>query len=218
MSDLGLFREDKKMVRAALYARVSTAGQDPDNQVLRLTAVAQARGYDIQDVYTDVASGADARRPELDRMICVAQCGEIDRIMATKIDRLARSLVNLSTMMEQLTSWGVHVEFLDQPIDTSTSSGKFTLTVLAAVAEYEHELIHDRTMDGLARARSEGRTGGRPRRELTPYQKEKARKILAENPDIRPYTLAKQFDGIDSKLMVKLLREEGILLPAEVHE
>ena len=206
------------MTTVALYARVSTAEQDPDNQIMRLTAAANLRGYKIQGTYVDVASGANARRPELDHMLYVARCGEIKKVMATKIDRLARSVSNLSKTMEDLDAWGVSVEFLDQPIDTSTSSGRFTLVVLAAVAEFEKELIHDRTMDGLEHAKSEGRTGGRPRRELTPYQKEKARRILTENPDIKPYTLAKQFDGIDPKLMVKLLREEGILPPAEVHE
>ena len=64
----------------ALYARVSTAGQDPDNQVVRLRAAAEARGYEIQGVYIDVASGADARRPELDRMLASAKLGEVLRL------------------------------------------------------------------------------------------------------------------------------------------
>ena len=193
----------------ALYARVSTAGQDPDNQVVRLRAVAEARGYEIQGVYIDVASGADARRPELDRMLASAKLGEVRRVMATKIDRLARSVVNLSATMELLDSWGVTIEFLDQPIDTSTPSGKMTFTVLAAVAEFERELISDRTKDGLARAKAQGRIGGRPARELTAYQRQKIETILAENPGIRPYSVAKMFDGIDSKVLVRLMREAG---------
>ena len=193
----------------ALYARVSTAGQDPDNQVVRLRAAAEARGYGIQGVYIDVASGADARRPELDRMLASAKLGEVRRVMATKIDRLARSVVNLSATMELLDSWGVTIEFLDQPIDTSTPSGKMTFTVLAAVAEFERELISDRTKDGLARAKAQGRIGGRPARELTAYQRQKIETILAENPGIRPYSVAKMFDGIDSKVLVRLMREAG---------
>ena len=193
----------------ALYARVSTAGQDPDNQVVRLRAAAEARGYEIQGVYIDVASGADARRPELDRMLASAKLGEVRRVMATKIDRLARSVVNLSATMELLDSWDVTVEFLDQPIDTSTPSGRMTFTVLAAVAEFERELISDRTKDGLARAKAQGRIGGRPARELTAYQRQKIETILAENPGIRPYSVAKMFDGIDSKVLVRLMREAG---------
>ena len=193
----------------ALYARVSTAGQDPDNQVVRLRAAAEARGYEIQGVYIDVASGADARRPELDRMLAAAKLGEIRCVMATKIDRLARSVVNLSATMELLDSWDVTVEFLDQPIDTSTPSGRMTFTVLAAVAEFERELISDRTKDGLARAKAQGRIGGRPARELTAYQRQKIESILAENPGIKPYSVARMFDGIDPKVLVRLMREEG---------
>lgn len=196
----------------ALYARVSTAGQDPDNQLERLRSVYFARGYGegMHREYIDQASGANWRRPSLDAMMNDAKNGKIRHIIATKLDRLARSTINLLTLMQQLDSWNVTVEFLDQPIDTSTPSGKMMITVLGAMAEFERELIRDRTNDGLARARAQGRTGGRPKRTLSDYQRKKALSLIAENPKITINELSKNFEGISRNTLTRLLREEGI--------
>lgn len=195
----------------ALYARVSTDKQDSDNQILRLREVAKARGYMVFSEYVDVASGACARRPELDKMMAAAKAGKFQKIMSVKLDRLARSVVNLTKIMQDLELWGVSVEFLDQPIDTSTPSGRFTTTILAAVAEFERELIRDRTRDGQSRARAQGKEIGRPGRQLTDYQREKIKRILEEEPDISAYRLAQKFEGISRNTLVKLAREEGLL-------
>lgn len=197
----------------ALYARVSTAGQDPDNQMERLRSVYFARGYEtgMHHEYIDHASGANWRRPSLDAMMNDAKNGKICHIIATKLDRLARSTINLLSIMKQLESWNVTVEFLDQPIDTSTPSGKMMLTVLGAMAEFERELIRDRTNDGLARARAQGRTGGRPKRTLSDYQRKKALSLIAENPKITINELSKNFEGISRNTLTRLLREEGII-------
>lgn len=199
------------MILVALYARVSTEEQTVDNQIIRLKEVAEARGYEIFGVYVDTASGANARRPQLDRMLADAKAHRFDRIMSTKLDRLARSVTNLSSIMQSLESWQVSVEFLDQPIDTSTASGKLALTVLGAVAEFERELIRDRTCDGQRRARAEGKRIGRPPRELTAYQKEKIAEILAAEPDISAHRLAQRFDGISPHTLIKLARQEGLI-------
>ena len=193
----------------ALYARVSTDGQDTDNQMLRLRDVAEARGYVVYAEYVDVASGACSKRPQLDRML--AKAGKFHKIMAVKLDRLARSVINLTSIMQDLEEWNVGVEFLDQPIDTTTASGRFTTTILAAVAEFERELICDRTKDGQARARLQGKNIGRPQRQLTDYQREKIRRILEEEPDISNYRLAQQFEGISRNTLIKLAKEEGLL-------
>lgn len=195
----------------ALYARVSTEGQDPDNQMIRLREVAAARGYVVYAEYVDVASGACSKRPQLNRMLSAAKAGKVHKIMAVKLDRLARSVINLTSIMQDLEEWNVGVEFLDQPIDTTTASGRFTTTVLAAVAEFERELIRDRTKDGQSRAISEGKTIGRPPRKLTDYQREKIRKILEEEPDISDYRLAQKFEGISRNTLIKLAKEEGLL-------
>lgn len=195
----------------ALYARVSTDGQTTDNQMLRLREVARQRGYSVYGEYVDIASGACPRRPQLDRMMKDAKGGNIHRILAVKLDRLARSVINLTQMMQQLESWGVTVEFLDQPIDTGTASGRFTTTVLAAVAEFERELISDRTRDGQERARTQGKTIGRPSRSLSDYQREKILRIKAENPEISDAALAAQFEGISRNTLIRLAREEGLI-------
>ena len=198
-------------MRVALYARVSTKGQDPDNQLLRLEEYARTRAYEVVDKYIDTASGADAHRPRLDAMVRDAKRRRFDKVVCTKLDRLARSVINLSMLMADLEAWGVAVEFIDQPIDTSTPSGRLTTTVLAGVAEFERELIRDRTRDGLARARAEGRTGGRPRQELSDYQREKVLQILEEHPDGIPgATLASHFDGISRPTLLKLILQEGL--------
>lgn len=195
----------------ALYARVSTDKQTTDNQMIRLREVARSRGYMIYGEYEDIASGSTARRPQLDKMMAAAKAGKFQKIMAVCLDRMARSVINLASVMQDLQSWNVAVEFLDQPIDTSTATGRFTTTVLAAIAEFERELISDRTKDGQARARTQGKTIGRPERQLTDYQREKIRRIKAENPEISDYALAKQFDGISRNTLIKLAREEGLL-------
>ena len=196
----------------ALYARVSTDGQDVDNQVDRLKEVAHARGYIVYDVFVDRASGADPKRPQLDKMMMAARYHDFDRILCTKLDRLARSTINLLKLMQDLDSYKVAVEFLDQPIDTGTAAGRMTITILGAMAEFERELIRDRTNDGLRRAAAEGRKGGRPQRHLSEYQLEKALDLLKMNPGMSMLELSKHFDGISRPTLVKCLKEEGVLI------
>ena len=195
----------------ALYARVSTDTQTNDNQLLRLTQIAEARGYVIFDKYCDVASGANPRRPELGRMLHDAQYHKFDKILCVKIDRLARSIVNLLEVIQRLDGWGIAIEFVDQPIDTSGAVGRMMLTILGALAEFERELISDRTKAGLQRAKSEGRSAGRPVRSLTSYQIDKARQLVKDNPHISQRELASNFNGISKNTLIKLLKEEGVI-------
>lgn len=198
-------------VIVALYERVSTNTQTVDNQTLRLQSYAEDHGYIIYDKYCDVASGADPKRPQLDRMLRDAKLHKFDRILCVKIDRLARSMINLLDVMQKLDSYKVSISFLDQPFDTGTYEGRMMLQILGALAEFERELIRDRTQAGLARAKAQGKVAGRPRRGLSTYQRIKAFEILEENPHISQRELAKHFDGISQKTLIKLLKEEGIL-------
>ena len=197
-------------MKVALYARVSTRDQTEDNQLIRLRQVATARGYEIVGEYADCASGADAKRPALDRMRRDAKAGKFTRLMATKLDRLARSTGNLADLVADLDRWNVGLELLDQPIDTTTPTGRLTTVILGAVAEFERELIRDRTRDGLARAKAQGKTLGRPKRQLTPYQRAKLRAILADDPDISIRALSDRMEGISRTRLGELIREEGI--------
>jgi DNA invertase Pin-like site-specific DNA recombinase len=157
-------------MKVALYARVSLGDLDEkglprqraENQHLRLRAYAGDRGYEIFSEYTDKASGADARRPALDRMLSDARAHRFSMILTTKVDRIARSTPNLYAMLTDLESRGIKFECSDQDISTNSPTGKLLLAILAGVAEFERELIVDRTKAGLARARAQGIRLGRP--------------------------------------------------------
>lgn len=133
-------------------ARVSTRDQHPEAQEDAL----QAAG--CQKVFTDKASGKLARRPELDKALLVLREG--DQLVVTKLDRLGRSLEHLIQLSKQLQAQGVALVVLDQGIDTSTAVGRMFFQILGAIAEFEHALMSERTMDGLEAARARGRTGG----------------------------------------------------------
>ena len=199
------------MITVALYARVSTPGQCVDNQIIRMRRLCCERGLRVYDTYEDVASGACARRPELDRMMSDAKLRKFDLVMAIKLDRLARSVINLHQLLSDLTRYQVDLELLDQPIDLSSASGKLTLTILGALAEFERELIRDRTRDGIARARASGKTIGKPRRTLSAYQRDKLTDLLAANPSISHRELAQHFTGISRPTLIKLAIEEGLM-------
>lgn len=198
-------------MKVGLYARVSTDKQDTDNQMIRLREIAQNRGYEVFDEYVDIASGRNANRPNLDRMMKDAKQHRFDKIIAVKLDRIARSVTNLNNLMNDLYAWNVGIEFIDQPIDTTTPAGKMILTILGAMAEFERELIVERTNDGLKRARKEGKTLGRKNVTLSDYQLEKARSILKDNPNISMNALSKQFTGISRNTLIKCLKEKGLI-------
>lgn len=136
------------------YARVSTTDQDPALQRDALTAAG------AEKLYTDHGvSGSQASRPELDRMLEHARSG--DTIVVWKLDRIARSLRNLLDLVETLSENGIHLRSLTESIDTSSASGRLILAVFGALAEFERELIRERTTAGLAAARARGVKVGR---------------------------------------------------------
>ena len=144
-------------------------------------------------------------------MMAAAKRHDMDRIIVTKLDRITRSTINLLNIIQDLDAWKVDLEVIDQPIDTGTPSGRMMITVLGAMAEFERELIGDRTRDGLAREVKEGKTLGRPRVQLSEYQKAKILELKASDPDMGPYALAKHFTGISAETLIKLAREEGLI-------
>ena len=136
------------------YARVSTADQ---NAALQLDAL-KADG--CVKVFTDQASGTLDRRPQLDRMLDQLRPG--DTVVVWRLDRLGRSLRNLITLIEDFKAKGVGFRSLTESLDTTTAGGKLIFSIFAALAEFEHALIVERTNAGLAAARARGRKGGRP--------------------------------------------------------
>src|SRR5690606_29648849 len=150
--------------RVALYARVSTAEQRPEVQLEPLRSYAAARGLEVADTYVDHGiSGAKARRPALDRLMADARRRRFDVLAVVKLDRLARSVRHLTGLAAELDALGIGLVVLDQAIDTTTPSGRLLFHTLAAVAEFERDLIRERVAAGMAAAKRRGARIGRPR-------------------------------------------------------
>jgi DNA invertase Pin-like site-specific DNA recombinase len=148
------------------YARVSTVDQNLGGQIEALRAAG------CSTIYEEKASGGSRGRPRLTEALTAVQPG--DTLVVVKIDRLARSLTHLLEVIERLNGYGAAFRSLSDPIDTLSSTGRLTLQLLGAVAEFERSLIRERTVAGLRYAKSQGVELGNPR-------------IKARNPD----TLAK---------------------------
>lgn len=136
------------------YARISTEEQSNLPQVTALRAAS------CVEIHEEQASGGNRSRPVLARVL--QRVGKGDTLVVVRIDRLARSLSHLLEVIERLEGQGAYFRSLQDPIDTASPQGKFTLQVLGATAEFERALIRERTKAGLASARSQGRVGGNP--------------------------------------------------------
>ena len=150
---------------AGLYGRVSTTDQNTDNQLVPLRAFASARGWTVIE-FTDVASGARERRPGLDELLKAVRSRKVDVVICAKLDRLARSTHHLVTLAKEWETLGVDLIVLDQAIDTTTPTGRLLFHVLAAIAEFERDLIRERVKAGMDRARAKGVRLGRPRKRV----------------------------------------------------
>ena len=149
--------------RAALYARVSTLDQEPENQLAELRRYIAARSWPPAVEYVDRGvSGAKDRRPALDRLVRDATLRGFDVLVVWRLDRLGRNLRHLVTLLDELHVIGVSFVSLGEGIDCTTPAGRLQLHVLAALAEFERGRIAERVQAGLARARRQGKRLGRP--------------------------------------------------------
>ena len=138
------------------YARVSTTDQDPQLQIDALLAV----GVDRRDIFQDTISGAADKRPGFAALLRAAHAGDV--IYVWKLDRLGRSVRQVLDTFHEMTQRGVSIRCITQPqLDTTTTMGRLIITIMAAVAEMERDLIIERTQAGLAAGRARGRVGGR---------------------------------------------------------
>jgi len=159
------------------YARVSTADQNLDLQVDALDRAGCVRAF------TDTASGSLAERPQLDAALDYLRRG--DTLVVWRLDRLGRSLRHLVETVTALQERGVGFRSIQESIDTTTSGGRLVFHVFCALAEFERDLIRERTHAGLAAARARGRVGGR-KPALTPQKAAVARRLYDE----RKHTVA----------------------------
>ena len=191
--------------RVALYLRVSTDGQTTKNQRRELQQVARARGWDVAKVYDDDGvSGAKGReyRRAFDRMLKDAARGEFDMVAAWSVDRLGRSLQDLVTFLSELKALSVDLYLHKQALDTSTPSGRAMFGMLSVFSEFEREMIVERVRAGIARARAEGKTLGRPR--VTAEVEDAIRDLRAEGMGM---TAISKTLGAGSSTVTRVLAE-----------
>ena len=150
---------DRTNGKCAIYVRVSTEEQNPDHQVKALKTYSSNCGYETYKIYKDVISGTKSSRPALNMLMFDMRKRLFNVVIVWKLDRLGRSLQHLLNIVEEFHKRNIDFICVDQNIDTTTASGKFTFHILAAVAEFEREMISERTKLGMRKALKEGRVG-----------------------------------------------------------
>lgn len=154
-------------MRAAIYVRVSTFDQNPENQRGELRRYIDARGWQAKE-YCDIGiSGSKDKRPALDLLVKDARRRKFDVLVVWKMDRLGRNLRHLVTLLEELQSLGIAFVSLGEGIDCTTPAGKLQMHILAAIAEFERGRIAERVRLGMARAKGQGKHLGRPRKAVS---------------------------------------------------
>ncbi len=179
------------------YARVSSVGQNPAGQRDALKAAGCAR------IFTDKVSGTLDRRPQLDALLAVVLPG--DTVVVWRLDRLGRSIRHLIEVVTELGERKVGFRSLTEAIDTGTAAGRLLFHLMGALADFERQLIVERTQVGLAAARARGRRGGRPR---TVTEKKVA--VMRELYAARQHTVAEigQTVGVSRQTVYRYLRAD----------
>jgi DNA invertase Pin-like site-specific DNA recombinase len=150
-------------MRVALYARISTSEQDADLQLVDLRRYATARGWEIAGEFVDRGvSGAAAIRPVRDQLMTAVRRREVDGVVVWRFDRFSRSITDLVASLEEFRTLGVAFVSIHEQIDTGSPAGRVVFAVVAAMAEFEREILRERVRAGLARARERGIRLGRP--------------------------------------------------------
>ncbi len=184
------------------YARVSTSDQNLDSQIDALSEAG------CEKLFLERASGAKVDRVELQRLLDHVRKGDV--VVVWKLDRLGRSLKHLVEVVAWLNDHDVGLRSLSDPIDTTSAQGRLVFNIFASLAEFERELIRERTQAGLAAARARGRMGGRPKG----LSEEAKRKAVAAASLYREGRLSireiTENLSISKRTLYKYLRIEGV--------
>lgn len=167
-------------MRVAIYARVSKdlkdvvqpdgsikrvkKKQNPEAQLLELRRLCEFRRFDVVDEFIDYDTGSKVDRPALERLRERAKLGEFDWVVAWKFDRIFRSLRDMNVLLDEFAAYGVKFMTMTQNADRGTPEGRLFVNMLGSIAEFEREIIVERTKMGLAYARSKGKVLGRPKK------------------------------------------------------
>lgn len=180
------------------YARVSTSEQN----LARQLDILKEFGVQGADIYTDKISGAKSQRPALEELQKVLRSG--DTVITESLSRLSRSTQDLLDILNDWHERGITYISIKERMDFSTSTGKLMLTVLAALSQFERDVIRDRVKEGLASARARGRVGGRPKTDRKKL--DKAIKLYhAKTHSIREIT---EITGVSQSVLYRELKEE----------
>jgi putative DNA-invertase from lambdoid prophage Rac len=192
------------MSRTFAYCRVSTADQTTDNQVQEI--IARGFALDPRRIITETISGSVAakERPQFAKLLDRLEHDDV--LIVTKLDRLGRNAMDVEATVGRLEAMGVHVNCLALGnMDLTSAAGRMTMGVLNAVAQFERDLLIERTQAGLARSRAEGVIPGRPSA-LSEEQQEQVLKRLAAGESVSQ--LAREFET--SRTTIQRVREKGV--------
>ena len=173
--------KSRKGKRAAIYVRVSTIGQKTDSQEHELCEYAERRGWTVHRVYRDHGvSGSEAQRPALEELMQDCRKRKIAVVLVWRLDRFSRSLRHLLTAIEEFRSLGVGFVSLTEAVDTASSGpmGELVFSIFGAIAQFERNLIGERTRAALREARRKGKRLGRP--PAAPLSEKQTASILRE--------------------------------------
>ncbi len=165
-------------MKIAIYTRVSTSDQTTENQKIRLTEYARQKGWEY-DIFNEVESTRKTK-PVKAELLQKLRNGEYDGVLVFRLDRWARSSTELLLEMDQLANKGIAFISYSENLDFSTSTGKLHFQILSAFAEFERNLISERTKEGIYRARKLGKTLGRPPGSRDRKKRRRAGYILRE--------------------------------------
>lgn len=182
------------------YARVSTDDQKLDLQTDALKTAG------CEKIFTDIISGAKAKRPGLEQALDFVRKG--DTLVVWKLDRLGRSLKHLIETVNELNARGIGFKSLQEGMDTSSAGGRLIFHVFGALAEFEREIICERTQAGLKAARARGRLGGRPK--AMDEETLRLASALMRDPAISIKDICKQL-GVSRSTLYRYLRPDGSL-------
>lgn len=198
--------------KAALYCRVSTADQTCARQEIDLRAYARKAGYKIVGVWKETASGAKDDRPERKHVLALAQARKIDVILVTELTRWGRSLLDLVHTLQELQTWSISlIAQTGLQFDLSTPQGKLIAAMMAALAEFERDLLRERVRSGMAAAKARGVVFGRQPGQNVKADRlaPKVLKLVKEGHSYRDISRRVNLSKNTVMAIVKRAREDG---------
>lgn len=195
-------------LRAALYCRVSTVDQSCERQERDLLAYAARCGYEVAGVWKEVMPGLKNHRSERKKVMELAQARQIDVILVTELTRWGRSTLDLVHTLQDLEAYGVSLMAPSgMQFDLSTSQGKFFASVMAALAEFERDLMRERVRSGIAAARARGQVIGRQHGQRPKADKFGA-KVLALRAEGRSYRQIGRELGLSKNTVMQIIQRD----------